>query len=198
MGYYVSMIVCVTIPKEHNEDVKRCLHRLIVEDDISWADHITAEDTIEELFNAIRYEGFVNDAGDFELSEFTGGKLGDDGDIWAALAPFVAEDSVIYCSGEDDYYWRWTFKNGLITETLGEVIYESDLIDEIDVLRARVAELEAQILTEHEMHDRLRSRRNAFRDERDRLREALQLIVDVDYRGYPSTEQGIARAALSK
>ena len=128
---------------------------------------------------------------------------------------------------------------------------------------SRVAELEAQLLKEYEMHDRLRSRRNAFRDERDalwmrcqnyrlggartgdewdaliaerdrlqqwnnavavcerhtgkiigsgcyvciaeafeqeneRLREALQRIVDVDYRGYPSTEQGIARAALGK
>ena len=51
--------------------------------------------------------------------------LGDDSEIFAAIAPFVVENSFITMLGEEKEIWRWIFKNGTCIEETAEVVFES-------------------------------------------------------------------------
>lgn len=51
--------------------------------------------------------------------------LGDDSEIFAAIAPFVVENSFITMLGEEKEIWRWVFKNGTCIEEQAEVVFES-------------------------------------------------------------------------
>jgi hypothetical protein len=54
---------------------------------------------------------------------FYGEKMGDDSFLFEHLAPYVEDDSYIEMSGEDNYNWRWVFKNGTMTEISPEIIW---------------------------------------------------------------------------
>jgi hypothetical protein len=54
---------------------------------------------------------------------FSGSKLGDDAQLWAAVAPFL-EDSSVEFRGEDDHHWRYVFEGGTMTEQIGTLVWE--------------------------------------------------------------------------
>lgn len=81
----------------------------------SWVDGPTVlkAKTLIEALSEWRYESDLDDdTGDMVISCFTGEKLGDDEQLWEALAPYVKSGAVIDCRGEDDARWRWAFEEG--------------------------------------------------------------------------------------
>lgn len=76
------------------------------------------------------------DAWDIELTQeegedFASGiqlyseKLGDEHYVLEAIAPFVEDGSYIDMKGEDDYYWRWSFRNGTLQELGATIDWDS-------------------------------------------------------------------------
>jgi hypothetical protein len=99
---------------------------------------------IERHFSWVTTENFVNaktlaqamqewqwladeDAdGNITYISFEGEKLGDDGVLFEAIAPFVKDGSYIEMSGEDGCRWMWCFKNGKMTEKTAKFVYDED------------------------------------------------------------------------
>lgn len=75
---------------------------------------------VEELFNALRWEVFIED-GDVVGIEFAGTKLGDDERIMEVIAPWVADGSYIQMHGETLGVWRWCFESGKCIEKYPDV-----------------------------------------------------------------------------
>ncbi len=58
--------------------------------------------------------------------EFNQSKLGNDYEIFCAIAKYVQDGSYIVVEGEDKNRFRWHFKNGQCIEDNGRFVYESD------------------------------------------------------------------------
>ena len=52
-------------------------------------------------------------------------QLGEDHELFKAIAPFVVENSFITMLGEEKEIWRWIFKNGTCIEEQADVVFES-------------------------------------------------------------------------
>lgn len=52
-------------------------------------------------------------------------QLGEDHELFKAIAPFVVENSFITMLGEEKEIWRWVFKNGDCIEERSEIVFES-------------------------------------------------------------------------
>lgn len=77
--------------------------------------------TLIDAFTAWRYTAERTDDG-VSLLYFDGEKLGDDEQLFAAIAPFVQSGSSVELCGEDHYHWRFLFENGgAIIEQRGEL-----------------------------------------------------------------------------
>lgn len=73
-----------------------------------------------------RYSATTHDNGDVEIEYFTGEKWGDDPRLFDVIAPFVSENAVIFCRGEDGSHWKHVFKDGKCEELEGKIVYEDD------------------------------------------------------------------------
>lgn len=65
--------------------------------------------TFEKMMDEWRYPVAFDDDGNVNSIEFCGEKIGDDMDLWNAIAPYVKADSYIEMIGEDGDRWRWMF-----------------------------------------------------------------------------------------
>lgn len=77
----------------------------------SWVSENYPE-TCKDIFEVMqewRYECEQNDDGDLVFREFTGEKIGDEEQLFAALGPYAKENSFLEFKGEDDARWRFTF-----------------------------------------------------------------------------------------
>ena len=83
---------------------------------------------LEVAMEAWRWEVIFDDTDDIVDIEFTGEKLGDDAILFAAIAPFVVDGSYIQMSGEDNYNWRWVFKDGAVKEVPGKLLFEEGAV----------------------------------------------------------------------
>lgn len=93
---------------------------------IMWVDKETLinSESIEESFDEIRYPLVIDSNGDYMINYFSGEKLGDDTEIFNAIAPYVEEGSYIEMLGEDGTIWRWIFKNGKCEEKYPEIKWD--------------------------------------------------------------------------
>lgn len=82
------------------------------------------ETALDELLGAWRWTAYENVNGDIVELEFTGEKMGNESDLFAALAPFVDDGSFIQMEGEEGELWRWCFDNGKLHERYGRVVFE--------------------------------------------------------------------------
>lgn len=55
---------------------------------------------------------------------FDGGKIGDEDQMFAALAPFVRAGSFLDYRGEEGALWRWAFNGTTFGERHGKVVFE--------------------------------------------------------------------------
>jgi hypothetical protein len=92
----------------------------------SWVDTdaVIRAETLEEALLAWRWEAHLDNDGNIIYVSFQGEKLGDDDSLWSAIAPYVDNDSYIEMSGEDNYHWKWVFRNGEYREIEGKVVYD--------------------------------------------------------------------------
>jgi len=143
MGYYVDMEISdVVIPADKIEGCLKAINEMFEAESLSrggggtysggaktstsysWVN--SPDGGFKDLGSALnewRYDSEIVD-GDCRLSYFHGEKLGDDGLLMDAIAPFVKSGGTIDCRGEDGALWRWEFDGEKAKELWGKVIYE--------------------------------------------------------------------------
>jgi hypothetical protein len=93
----------------------------------SWvdADFMARSETLEDIFDHWRYPvGNDNDGNIVEI-EFTGEKIGDENQLFAAIAPFVEHGSYLEYQGEDGAMWRYVFEGGQFREVSATVVWDA-------------------------------------------------------------------------
>ena len=87
----------------------------------SWIDKNTINNSqsFKDALAECRWEYYED-----ELSLwFEGEKLGDDYELFCALAPYIEDGSYIEMSGEDGCLWRWVFENEKCKEIYPTIIW---------------------------------------------------------------------------
>src|SRR3989304_4024719 len=82
----------------------------------SWVDFddVKRAKTLEEAMYAWSYRAEVDKGGNIVGVEFCAEKMGDEEEMFKAIAPFVKDGSYLEFTGEDDARWRWKFVNGVM------------------------------------------------------------------------------------
>lgn len=71
-------------------------------------------------------EAETGDPGDIIGIDFVGEKLGDDAQLFQAIAPFVESGSYIRMRGEDGTTWEYRFRNGVMKEVQARLVWDDD------------------------------------------------------------------------
>lgn len=92
----------------------------------SWVDNAGALNArnFEETMKKCRWEVESYESDGIDNIEFYGEKLGDDAEVFAAIAPYVEPDSYIQMQGEDGYIWRWVFDGKTVEEKTGRIVFD--------------------------------------------------------------------------
>jgi len=92
----------------------------------SWVDsnNFLKAETLAEAFSAWRWEIEENEKGDVVAILFQGEKLGDDGVLFEAVAPFVVAGSYIEMHGEEGCLWRWCFDGEECVEKTARIVWD--------------------------------------------------------------------------
>ena len=92
----------------------------------SWIDRSSVQNstTLREALRAWRWQAYERENGDIYDFVFDGEKLGNDMELFRAIAPFVEHGSYIEMVGEDDSRWRWVFWRGGLREEYPEIIWK--------------------------------------------------------------------------
>ncbi len=142
MGYYM---ICRKVNFKINNESKSLAHNAILElmskvDDFGHEFYVSGRDTIrnfswvntsivlksknlEEALKEWRWDPEVDDDLNIINLDFTGEKLGDDFELFKAIAPFVQDGSYIEMSGEDGDIWRWIFEGGKCIERNASITF---------------------------------------------------------------------------
>ena len=91
-----------------------------------WCDPacILEAETFEEAMHAARWDvSNLPDTGEVIDLFFSGEKSADEVQPLLAIAPFVNNGSYIAMRGEDDYFWKWVFRDGKLYEVNGYIAY---------------------------------------------------------------------------
>lgn len=91
----------------------------------SSAPRLLGSGTLEEAIWAFRWEANNDETGNICAILFDGDRYGEEDELFAALAPFVEDGSVIEAEGEGNYF-RWRFAGGKLFTDLGKIVYEKD------------------------------------------------------------------------
>lgn len=119
MGYCVSMRESnFKIQNENSPKALEIIKRLAREGkEFRWVSNETLleAENLKEALEEFGYEVFEKET-ELEILDFVYEKLGDEFDMFQAIAPVVEEGSYIEMYGEDGDTWRWVFENGKCTE----------------------------------------------------------------------------------
>lgn len=126
MGYCIEVMENnFKFKKENEVNILNAIREYAkTKDRISWVDKnlLLTSNSVEEVFDEIRYPLILNDEGYYEIDYFSGEKLGDDDEIFKSIAKYI-EDSYIEYLGEDGTQWRYIFKNGIFEEKTAKIIW---------------------------------------------------------------------------
>lgn len=102
----------------------------------AWVDTSTllSAKSVQEHLAEWRWDPELDADGNIVGLDFTGEKLGDDMELFKALAPYVERGSFIRMSGEDGELWRWFFDGTSCVEQTPTVSFDDHLPEVIDVL----------------------------------------------------------------
>lgn len=140
MGYciqHVSSNFVIRIDQE--DDALAAIKRLMYDEDkehhgggggrvwFSWMNNAQPEtwETLDAAFEDWRYPLVRDEAGEICGIQFWGEKIGQELEMFKAVAPFVEKGSFIEMSGEDGAMWRWTFDGLMCHEVYPEVEWPS-------------------------------------------------------------------------
>lgn len=79
---------------------------------------------LPDILKAWGWQIIFSDDRDVSDIHFNGEKLGDEDDLFAAIAPFVREGSYIEMVGDEGYRWRWFFHNGKVFNQPAKFVYD--------------------------------------------------------------------------
>ena len=90
--------------------------------DYSWVenDKVLDAKTFEEAMQEWRYPVSVDEKGNVCQIEFIGEKLGDEEELFKAIAPFVKRGSYLVMEIEQDFY-KWAFDGKTFKEKCGHI-----------------------------------------------------------------------------
>lgn len=136
MGYCISQIESkFDLPKAHFEEALKAIQGLHGQETIkdsfgehfSWVDENFFEiNDLVEMLKEWRWSVGLGLDGSIGSIQFTGEKMGDDGIMFRAIAPFVGAGSYIEMQGEDGARWRWTFDGKICKQVWGHLTWEDD------------------------------------------------------------------------
>lgn len=116
MGYYMDQRETkFKFKNGTDKEILSAIKNVVNEGKVSsWVDKnvVNKSTTFEDAIGECRWEYYKID----ETLWFEGEKLGDDYNLFCAVAPFVEDGSYIEMSGEDGCLWRWVFENGKCKE----------------------------------------------------------------------------------
>lgn len=119
MGYCVSMRECdFKIKKENTSKALEIIKELVKKGkEFRWVSNETLLEA-KSLKDALEEFGYdtIEDERELEIFDFMNEKLGDEFDMFQAIASVVEEGSYIEMYGEDGDTWRWVFENGKCIE----------------------------------------------------------------------------------
>ena len=103
----------------------------------SWVDTQAVIDSTS-LFEALSewgYDTSIDDEGNLNRVMFVAEKLGQEYEMWKAIAPFVEPNSFIVMDGEDGCTWRWYFNGSECLEQEGRVVFGDETpVDPVEAL----------------------------------------------------------------
>lgn len=90
-----------------------------------YPEELTLTSRFVKLMKDNDYEA-VHDVFTGDITEiwFVGDRLGNDYEMFKAIAPYVEHGSFIEFVGEGGTLWRWVFKQGEMREILGKIVWE--------------------------------------------------------------------------
>lgn len=119
------------IPRENYPKVCKALRHFL--EHKCYAEYVDHENVIrackeDDLVKALFYCRWKSseDASGITDVEFNQSKLGNDYEIFCAIAKYVQDGSYIVVEGEDKNRFRWRFTNGQCIEENGRFLYEND------------------------------------------------------------------------
>lgn len=133
MGYGVTVeLTDVRIPADNVAD---CLAAINAMHDLkapwnskySWVTDPSGNGfkSLKAAFEAWRYDAFVDEEdGSVTIDCFEGEKWGDDEQLFQTIAPFVEDEGLIECRGEDGAQWRYAFNDGSLDEQTAKIVWE--------------------------------------------------------------------------
>lgn len=97
----------------------------LAERHFSWMNNADPDEweTLEDAMASWGYPIETDDEGNVIDIRFHGQKIGDEDQLFDAIAPYVEDGSYIEMTGEDDYVWRWVFNGNRVEEVEGEVVF---------------------------------------------------------------------------
>lgn len=89
-----------------------------------WPYDLPAAEVLREVLHRWNWDMEQEEGtGDMTDLLFTGEKLHDDDQLFAAMAPVVECGSYIQMVGDDDYHWRWVFTGRRVVEHGGGLVF---------------------------------------------------------------------------
>lgn len=158
MGYYIKQRnTQFVIRKKNFEKVIEAINKLEPGGWVS-SEAQTSKD-IEEVFEAWRWNVYMDQKGNIVNIDFNGEKAGDDSKLFHAVAPYVEDGSFIEMSGEEGEIWRWTFRDGEMIEEGCELCWDNE--QEIIAALLKKKELYPLLIGLHPSLDRMLEKESA-------------------------------------
>lgn len=83
-------------------------------------------DDVEGMFRECRWPVTLDSEGNIVDISFEGSKIGDDEDMFMAIAKFITDKSYVQIRGEEGEVWRWYFIGGRMKEDHVKRTWSSD------------------------------------------------------------------------
>jgi hypothetical protein len=97
-----------------------------------WYSWVKCEDVLKciSLDSAMALWGWPVDVdtatGDIDGIRFDGEKIGQEDEMFKAIAPFVTSGSWVEMQGEDGTLWRWSWCDGVFREQNARILWDED------------------------------------------------------------------------
>jgi len=131
MGYYIYQnCASFFINKEHFSTAVKILYDLIKKEVVwNWVSPVNKlekdpQKAIKQLLTACRWDPSFDENGNIDNIQFIGKNLGQEEQLFQALAPYVKKDSYIELSGEEGEIWRYEFDGNKMEENFAELDFD--------------------------------------------------------------------------
>lgn len=129
MGYCMTQVGCEGFKIKKSDQIKalNALKEICEKKDANYAwvdkDVVLKAKNLNDAMVEWGWETEEDKKDDITLVRFIGEKLGEDYEMFYAIAPYVKKGAYIEMSGEDGTLWRWIFNGKKCIEKTAKVTY---------------------------------------------------------------------------